>query len=77
MVFYLEVIAFVVMHIKTSEEFRVSAHCQFSHISDSFHQGMAGKLLHLDVVEFSEVTEPFDELRRDTARELGTQNQLG
>lgn len=72
---YLEVIGFVVVHVEGSEQLRVSADGHVFHIRDAVHYGLAGKLLHLDVVKLPEVTEPFDELRGDAAIELGTQGQ--
>ncbi|KAM6915126.1 uncharacterized protein FYW49_010034 [Xenentodon cancila] len=42
------------------------------HIDHSLHDSVSGKLLHLDVVKLSKVTEPFDELGGDAARELRT-----
>ena len=58
------------MHVESSEKFRFSPHSQTPHGRCSFHDGVAGKLLHLDVIKLPEVTEPLDELRGDAAREL-------
>ena len=61
------------MHVEGSEQLRVSADGHVFHIPDPVHYGLAGKLLHLDVVKLPEVTEPLDELRGDAAIELETQ----
>ncbi|KAM9840266.1 uncharacterized protein ylpm1 [Aulostomus maculatus] len=39
-------------------------------VQHSLRDGVAGKLLHLDVIKLPEVTEPLDELRGDAARKL-------
>lgn len=67
---YLKVIGLVVMHVEGSEELRVSPHCYIPHTVNPFHSGLTGKLLHLNIVELSEVTEPFNQLGHDAASEL-------
>lgn len=67
---YVEVIGFIVVHVECPEQLWVSAHCDVFDIADAIHDSLTGKLLHLDVIELPEVTEPLDQLRRDAAVEL-------
>ena len=67
---YVEVIGFVVVHVQRPEQLRVPANRHVFDITDAVDDGLAGKLLHLDVVELPEVTEPLDQLRGDAAVEL-------
>ena len=50
------------MHVEGSEELAVAADTQLLGSSGAVVDGLAGKLLHLDVVELPEVAEPFDQL---------------
>ena len=70
---YLEVIGFVIVHVESSEQLTVPRDGQSFHLVHSIHNGLASKLLHLDVVELPEVTEPLDQLGGNTAIELGIQ----
>ena len=67
---YVKVIGFVVVHVECPEQLWVPANCNVFHITDAVNDGLAGKLLHLDVVELPEVAEPLDQLRGDAAVEL-------
>jgi len=66
----MEVIGFIVVHVQCPEELWVPANRNVFDVADSVNNGLAGKLLHLDVVELPEVTEPLDQLRCDAAIEL-------
>jgi hypothetical protein len=67
---YLKVVGLVVVHVEGSVELAVTADAHLLHPGDTVVDGLPGKLLHLDVVELSEVTEPLDELGRDATVEL-------
>ena len=67
---YLEIIGFVVMCIQCSEELGVPVYCDVPHEGHPVHHGLPRKLLHLDVVELAEVTEPLYQLRCDAPGEL-------
>ena len=58
------------MHVEGSEELAVAADAQLLASGDSVVDGLAGELLHLDVVELPEVAEPLDQLGGDAAVEL-------
>ncbi|TNN29439.1 hypothetical protein EYF80_060412 [Liparis tanakae] len=45
------------------EQLGVPGHRHVFDIADALNDGLAGKLLHLDVVELPEVAEPLDQLR--------------
>ena len=66
----MEVVGFIVVHVQSPEQLRVPANCHVFDVTDAIDDGLAGKLLHLDVVELPEVTEPLDQLRGDAAVEL-------
>ena len=68
---YLEVVGFVVVHVQRSEQLGVPADRHVFDVGDAVNDCLAGKLLHLDVVELPEVAKPLDQLRRDAAVELG------
>lgn len=61
------------MHVQGSKQLRVPADGHVFDVTDAIDDGLAGKLLHLDVVELPEVTEPLDELRGDATVELGVE----
>ena len=67
---YVEVVGFVVVHVQCPEQLWVPANCNVFDIADAVNDGLAGELLHLDVVELPEVTEPLDQLGGDAAVEL-------
>ncbi len=69
---YLEVVGFVVVHVEGTEELGLSGDGYVFHIINAIYDGLTSELLHLDVVELSEVTEPLDQLWRDAAIELKT-----
>lgn len=69
---YLKVVGFVVVHVERPEEFGVAAHRQLLDSSHTLIDSLPGVLLHLDVVELSEIAEPLDQLGRDAAVELQT-----
>ncbi len=50
------------MHVEGSEELAVAADAQLLGSSDAVVDGLAGELLHLDVVKLPEVAEPLDQL---------------
>ena len=58
------------MHVEGSEELAVAADTQLLAPGDSVVDGLAGELLHLDVVELPEVAEPLDQLGGYAAVEL-------
>ena len=58
------------MHVEGSEELAVAADAQLLASGDSVVDGLAGELLHLDVVELPEVAEPLDQLGGYAAVEL-------
>ncbi len=60
------------MHVEDTEELGLSGDGHVFHIINAVDDGLASELLHLDVVELSEVTEPLDQLWRDAAVELNT-----
>lgn len=74
---YVEVIGFIVVHVQCPEQLWVPANCNVFDIIDAVNNGLAGKLLHLDVVELSEVTEPLDQLGGDAAVELKMEGGTG
>lgn len=67
---YLKVIGFVVVHVEGSVEFTVPSDGQFISAGHPIIDGLPGILLHLDVVELSEVAEPLDELGGNAPVEL-------
>ena len=67
---YVKVVGFVVVHVQCPEQLWVPANCNVFDIADAVNDGLAGELLHLDVVELPEVTEPLDQLGGDAAVEL-------
>lgn len=67
---YMKIIGFVVVHVQRPEELRVPADCDVFDIGDAVNDGLAGELLHLNVIKLPEVTEPLDQLRGDAAVEL-------
>lgn len=67
---HLEVVGLVVVHVEGSEQLAVAADAEFVRPGHAVVDGLPGELLHLDVVELPEVTEPLDQLRRDAAVEL-------
>lgn len=68
----MEIVGLVVVHVECTEQLGVSADCDVFDFTDAVDDGLAGKLLHLDVIELPEVTKPFDQLRCDAAIELET-----
>lgn len=58
------------MHVEGTEQLWLSGDGYVFHIVNAIYDGLTSKLLHLDVVELSEVTEPLDQLGRDAAIEL-------
>jgi len=60
---YLEFVGFVIMVVQCFKHVAFSGDSKLGWISDSFAQGLSGIFLNLDVEEFSEVGEPFDQLR--------------
>lgn len=66
----MKVVGFIVVHVQCPEELRVPANWDVFDVGDAVNDGLAGKLLHLDVVELPEVTEPLDQLRGDAAIKL-------
>lgn len=73
---YVEVIGFIVVHVQRPEQLWVPANCYVFDITDAVNDGLPGKLLHLDVVELPEVTEPLDQLRGDAAVELKIKREI-
>lgn len=71
-VWNLEVVGFIVVHVEGAEELGLSGDGYVFDIINAVYDGLTSELLHLDVVELSEVTEPLDQLRRDAAIELKT-----
>ena len=55
---YLELIALVVMHVESTEQLHVSDDQKVFTLVHSVAHGLSGKLLHLNVVELTEVAEP-------------------
>lgn len=66
----LKVVGFVVVQVEHAEELRVSAHAQLLVAGHPLSERLASELLHLDVEELAEITEPLDELGGDAAIEL-------
>lgn len=58
------------MHVKGPEELAVTTDAQLLASSDTVIDGLAGELLHLDIVELPEVAKPLDQLWGDAAVEL-------
>lgn len=67
---YMKIVGFVVVHVQRPEEFWVPADRDVFDIGDAVNDGLAGELLHLNVIELPEVTEPLDQLRGDATVEL-------
>lgn len=67
---HLEVVGLVVVHVEGPEQLTVAADAELVRTGHPVVDGLPGELLHLDVVELPEVTEPLDQLRRDAAVEL-------
>lgn len=63
------------MHVEGTEKLRVPGDLEGASIHNALHQGLPGKLLHLDVVKLAEVAEPLDELGGDAAAELSGQGE--
>ena len=59
---HLKVIGLVVVHVESTEELTVAADAHLLGPGHAIVDGLPGELLHLDVVEFAEVAEPFDQL---------------
>ena len=60
----------VVVHVEGAEQLRVPADRHVLDVVDPVYDALTSKLLHLDVVEFSEIAETLDELGCDAAVEL-------
>ena len=55
---YLKLVALVVVHVENSEEFHVPDDQEVFALVHAVADGLPGKLLHLDIVELTEVAEP-------------------
>lgn len=67
---YLKVICLIVVHVQSSVQLTVSGYRQLFSTGDPIVDGLTCVLLHLNVVELTEIAKPLDELRGDAPVEL-------
>lgn len=67
---YLKVICLIVVHVQSSVQLTVSGYRQLFSTGDPIVDGLTCILLHLNVVELTEIAKPLDELRGDAPVEL-------
>lgn len=58
------------MDIKDPEELRVPGNNKITEFCNSFQESLPCKFFHLDIIKFTEIAEPLDELGGDTASKL-------
>lgn len=71
---YLKVICFIVVHVQGPVQLTVSGYGQLFCAGDPVVDGLAGVLLHLNVVKLTEIAKPLDQLRGNASVELLNSN---